>query len=639
MWNLRRLLTLGFALLALLPLAAGGVAIWFLLMPSLRSQAIEANTILADSLVGEVRHFMNQPRELLLAGASVLKDTDVSNRQIDNTLRLVTRANNVFFATYLTDARRRISHVALHPAAGMGERDLIGLDLSSQRPFSGTHEQGTVRWSDVFFSAISSEPTIVAAIDIDERTLAGEVSLVRLSDFVRWAAVREGMQVIITDAHGQVLAHPDPDSARRFSNVSHISLLQQALANGEASGGFELNGEQYIGTALRIKPQNWFVLVAQPLESALRPGWRTLKVIALIGIAVFALALLIGFFMARWLATRTEALAEAAIFAAEHHNDTNWPDIGITEYALLVSSLRSLILTVRKREQELLDVNIGLEDKVQARTADLRRANDQLAETLSDLTRTRSDLDRAERLAALGRLVAGVAHELNTPIGNSLVVASTLRDHAEEFMAIPPQNLRRSALEFFQSQCLEACTLLTRNLDRAAELIQSFKQISADQSTAKRRAFDLAETLAELCSMLEPRFRVHGAKLEVDIPAGIVMDSFPGPLGQVVSNLIENALIHGYDGMSGGVVQLFCERGKGGHLRLIVADFGHGMASDVTPKIFEPFFTTRFGQGGTGLGLHICYQIVTGLLGGSIEVESTLGKGTRFVVDLPVKAP
>ncbi|WP_018604650.1 sensor histidine kinase [Uliginosibacterium gangwonense] len=639
MLTLRRLLVLGFSLLALLPLAAGSLAIWYLLMPGLQAQAIENSTILATTLVNQVSHFFDMPKDLLLAGAHVLEDKSIPNRQIDDVLGLITRANNVISATYLTDAQRRITHVALEPSSSLDSHDLVGLDLSAQHPFTGSHDKGVLRWSDVFLSALSTEPTIVASIDLDQRTLAGEISLKHLSSFVHWAAVRNDMQVIITDARGQVLAHPDPEVARSFANLSHLALLQRAQASGKASDIFELHGERYIGTAMLIKPQNWMVIVAQPLETALKPGWKTLRVIGWLGLAVLFMTLSIGYFMARWLAMRTEAVAHAAMNAAESHEEVNWPNIAITEYAQLVTSLRSLIQTIRAREQELLEANTTLEDKVVQRTTALTHANEQLATVVSDLTHTRTHLDRTERLAALGRLVAGVAHELNTPIGNCLVVAGTMQASTQAFMAVPPESMRRSTLQEYQEQILEASALLIRNLERAAKLIQSFKQVSTDQQSAQRRTFDLADILDEVRTLLTPLLKEHEITLNIDIPLGIIMDSYPNALSQVISNLIENAVIHAYKDRPEGIIQITCERGKGGYLQLSVTDHGCGIAKELLPQIFEPFFKTRFGQGGTGLGLHISYQVMTGLLGGTITVDSTPGSGSCFMLDLPQKAP
>jgi len=639
MLTLRRLLVLGFSLLALLPLAAGGLAIWYLLMPGLQAQAIDNSTMLATSLVNQVSHFFEMPKELVQAGAHVLEDKSLPNRQIDDALGLIARANNVFSAVYLTDAQHRITHIALEPTSSLNSRDLIGLDLSAQRPFVGNHDKDVMRWSDVFLSALSAEPTIVASIDLDQATLAGEISLRHLSDFVHWAAVRSDMQVIITDARGQVLAHPDPEVARSFANLSYLPLLQKAQVSGKASDIFELAGVRYIGTAMLIKPQNWQVIVAQPLEAALKPGWNTLRVIGWLGVAVLLITLSIAYFMARWLATRTEAVADAAMKAAESHDEVNWPNIAITEYTQLVASLRSLIQTIRVREQELREANSTLEHKVEQRTAALTEANEQLATVISDLTHTRTHLDRAERLAALGRLVAGVAHELNTPIGNCLVVASTIQTHTQRFMDMPLETMRRRTLRDYQTQIVEASTLLVRNLERAAKLIQSFKQVSTDHQSAQRRTFDLADILDEVRTLLAALLKERGITLEVDIPLGVIMDSYPNALSQVISNLVENAAIHAYKDQPGGVIHIASQRGKGGCIQLSVSDHGCGIARELLPQIFEPFFKTRFGQGGTGLGLHVSYQIMTDLLGGTISADSTPGAGSCFTLDLPQKAP
>jgi len=260
------------------------------------------------------------------------------------------------------------------------------------------------------------------------------------------------------------------------------------------------------------------------------------------------------------------------------------------------------------------------------------------ADAYHQLQHTQAQLAAHEKLASLGSLVAGVAHELNTPIGNSLLMASTLQERtdalARQFEAA---TLKRSDLADYMAASHDASALIVRSLHNAAELVSSFRQVSVDQASDQRRRFDLAQACHEIAATMMNTVRRAGHHLELDVPAGIVMDGYPGPLGQVVINFVNNAMLHAFEA-PGGQMTLTASQ-LDGQVRLVFRDDGRGIDSAHLGRIFDPFYTTRMGRGGTGLGLNIAWNIVTTLLGGTIRVESGPGSGTAFVVELPPNAP
>ncbi|WP_341678388.1 PAS domain-containing sensor histidine kinase [Niveibacterium sp. SC-1] len=281
--------------------------------------------------------------------------------------------------------------------------------------------------------------------------------------------------------------------------------------------------------------------------------------------------------------------------------------------------------------QELAELNRTLEARVTERTHELQ-------DMLGQLHRTRDELIQSEKLAALGGLVAGVAHEMNTPIGNALLVASTLRDASHELARRTREGLKRSTLDEFVREADTATDILLRNLDRAGELISSFKQIAVDQTSSQRRNFHLDELANEIIVTLQPSFRKTPFTVANRVPAGLAFDSFPGPLGQVLTNLVNNAVLHGFEHRAQGSVEI---RARGLDAELVeieVADDGQGIPAEHLRKIFDPFFTTKRGNQGSGLGLHIVHNIVTGLLGGQVSVDSG-PQGTTMRIVLPRRAP
>ncbi|TDR89971.1 sensor histidine kinase [Enterovirga rhinocerotis] len=295
----------------------------------------------------------------------------------------------------------------------------------------------------------------------------------------------------------------------------------------------------------------------------------------------------------------------------------------IGEMARVVDVFRGNAIAKRQAEDDLL----AAKEKAEASLAEIRAMQTTLIE--------------AEKLAALGGLVAGVAHEVNNPVGISLTVASSLQARSEAFSSeVASGALRKSRLEEFILGTKLAASQLVSNLQRAAELIQSFKQVAVDRSQAERRSFDLKLATDQILASLRPVLRSAQVRLVVDIPDGIVMDSFPGPLGQIVTNLLVNAMHHAFpEGHRGGSITIVGRLSGADQVRLVFRDDGRGMSEEVQRQAFDPFFTTRRGSGGTGLGLHIVYNLVTQRLGGRIVLSSAEGAGTSFLVELPLQAP
>ncbi|MDB5564918.1 MAG: multi-sensor signal transduction histidine kinase [Tardiphaga sp.] len=271
---------------------------------------------------------------------------------------------------------------------------------------------------------------------------------------------------------------------------------------------------------------------------------------------------------------------------------------------------------------------------------EMRKAKDAAEAALRNLRETQNSLIEAEKLAALGRLVAGVAHEVNNPVGISLTVASSLERKIALFgEEVARGDLRRSSLTEFIESNRDAASQLVANLNRAAELIQSFKQVAADRNYSDQRVFDLADLTEQVVMSLKPGLRKQNLALSVDCRPNLIMNSYPGPYGQVLTNLFLNAVAHAFPNGSGGAVEIRIQESGNDHVEVLFSDNGIGMSADVRRRAFDPFFTTRRDQGGTGLGLHIVYNIVTNRLGGRLNLHSEPGKGTRVQIILPRVAP
>ncbi|MFC3377059.1 ATP-binding protein [Rugamonas sp. CCM 8940] len=283
-------------------------------------------------------------------------------------------------------------------------------------------------------------------------------------------------------------------------------------------------------------------------------------------------------------------------------------------------------LSERKRaEQSLQELNEQLESRVEERTSELRQAMAQIIES--------------EKLASLGVLVAGVSHELNTPIGNMVLAATALHDKLKELSgAIERNQLTRSGLQQGLAECLGASEIIARNGHRSNDLIESFKRVSVDQTSQRRRNFDLRTTVQDSLTALGAITRRAKATVELKIPEGIELDSYPGHLEQIINNVVMNSITHGFDGKPDGRIVIEARR-DGELIELVYSDNGHGIAAELQHKVFEPFYTTKLGQGGSGLGLSIVHNLVQAIFKGQLRLDSAPGQGVRLQFTFPAQTP
>ena len=348
---------------------------------------------------------------------------------------------------------------------------------------------------------------------------------------------------------------------------------------------------------------------------------------------------------------RFKKIIEVLMDHAEQRRNARGSDFGLFQTAVMLED------QVRERTKELeaaLHENEKINRTLQRTQAQmvreieqrklaheaLQREKDEQKVLIAKLERATNQLVQSEKLASLGRLVAGVAHELNTPLGNSLMVASALCSRIEEFARQVGEGLlRKQTLLDFVDHCRNAATLLQRNSRRAADLIGNFKQVAVDQTSMRRRRFDLRQAIEEVLSTLQPKLKYSGHRVDVTVPTGIVLDSYPGPIEQIIANLLANSLLHGFEGVAAGTIRISADVQAGECVALSYSDNGIGIGETDAKRVFDPFFTTKLGSGGSGLGLYIVYNLTTAILGGSITLTSKPGQGVHFELLLPLVAP
>ncbi|WP_108652621.1 ATP-binding protein [Dongshaea marina] len=299
------------------------------------------------------------------------------------------------------------------------------------------------------------------------------------------------------------------------------------------------------------------------------------------------------------------------------------------------------ITPLKRVEREIKQLNEELEEKVKVRTKDLQESNDQLAKAYQDLKQAQQTLVEAEKMASLGSLVAGVAHEINTPIGISVTASSYLQEQADEFRThVEAKKISMTYLNEFLGNLDESTSLMQSNLRRASDLISSFKQVAVDQTSEAHYTFKVADHLHQVVVSLGHKLKKAHCEVEINCDPMIELTSYPGSLTQIYSNLILNSINHGFGEDFDKPRQVTIDVTEQGDDVLIdYRDNGQGIDPEVLPKIFDPFVTSKRGQGGSGLGTHIIYNLVAQLLKGRITCESTVGEGVQFHICIPKVTP
>ncbi len=392
--------------------------------------------------------------------------------------------------------------------------------------------------------------------------------------------------------------------------------------------------------------------VAFPLAEYLNMRMTVTFIIIGVLILAFTIAVLVALYLAKMLSAPIIAVAEGAKKIIKGDFDFKMPvtgndEIGVMaeEFSVMTLQLKTLVRELGKEvaehknsENKVRQLNEELEQRVEIRTQELTNSNEALAESLSILRNTQKQLVEAEKLASLGTLVAGMAHELNTPIGNSLTAASFLESSTRDFKEHLRENkITQSDLRDFIEKSAEAAGHIKTSMVRAAEKVRFFKQVAVSQEDESPALISLAEYVEELSASFGPQFMKQGCSIENLAAPTAIISVFPAALYQVFVNLLQNCMLHGFEGRDSGTIRIETfEDGKNSEdVEIFIRDDGVGMSSETLPRIFDPFFTTKRGEGRAGLGLSIVYNIVTGKLHGRIECRSKPNEGTTMRLVIP----
>jgi len=461
----------------------------------------------------------------------------------------------------------------------------------------------------------------ICGVDIELERLQAELSAIR--------PLKTG-QVYLYAASRQLVSGPENSKLGSVVSTDEISNEQWDMATRSEDYRFQDDrGMSRFLQAVQVKGLDaiWMLDVRIPRSTILEHAQQSRNVAITAGLMFLLLDVtLIGWIVLRQLRPLYDI--KAAIEGTGDALSANTPGL-----ARLLNRADEIGMVARSFEA----LKLKLSDSFDTLEANVHKRTQELSNALSNLKRTQNSLIEHEKLAALGAMVAGVSHELNTPIGNALTITTTLQAKIAELeKAFEANTLKRSTLANSISDLKELLQLSVRSLIRSSELISDFKQVARDQTSEHRRTFDLRGVIDENLSTLMPGLGQYGMRVDNQVPDGIACDSYPGPLGQIVNNIVQNAAFHAFK-EAGGTLTITSALNDG-EITLVFHDNGVGMSPSVQNHIFEPFFTTRLGTGGSGLGLSIVKRIATNILGGNITVSSKPDVGTRFELTFPAVA-
>jgi C4-dicarboxylate-specific signal transduction histidine kinase len=364
----------------------------------------------------------------------------------------------------------------------------------------------------------------------------------------------------------------------------------------------------------------------------------------LLTLFVLLLVLLVARSIQKRIAAPIEDLSLLLQDVSKNHNySTRASSSHIEELNTLSNNLNIMLSRTQNQierheadKQEINQLNQSLEEKVNQRTIALREANQELLNTLERMHQYQNQIVESEKMASLGQMVAGVAHEVNTPIGLGVTGSTLLRDKLADIqVAFDQKTLTSKQLERFIVDGVENLDLIYRNLNRAADLISNFKRVAVSQDTEISADVNVQSLLSNILMAMNAEISIKSPEIELNLPDNLTISSKTGPLQQIFEQLISNSLIHGFEDERDNKIWIGAEK-KGNNIKITYLDNGSGVPTSIKKRIFDPFVTTKRGEGGSGLGMHLVYNLVTQALDGSITLDEDYAEGTRYVISLPI---
>ncbi len=597
---------------------------------------LERNQQLASNVANQLEDFLKEPSEYLMVTRDSIDflnlKTPMSPRYMMQYIEKVNSQHIVFDHYILLDK----SGMVIETTPDI--KELVGLSYFQNSVFKALKEDpNTIQWSDIYVATASEKNAIDLGVKIDDLTLIGTINADKLNKVIQHLELKESTVVGITDSKGVYIAHTNKKLVDQ--RVTDPLVNKPDL---ELTGDAVYAGEKVRYSVHRVLNFGWNVVIYESYKTLFASRSHFVLILGLIMFASFMGVMSVtSRNNSRIMHHFGNVIDNLKSVALGNYKSIATNDV-YKEFDDIVIEFNKMIFEIKSREEEVvahreetIAMNEELEQRIDDRTNKLIRANLILEKTLEDLKSTQEQLIESEKLASLGSLVAGIAHEINTPIGVSMTAITYLMEEGKTLQGhYQDGSLSREELQEYFDVFSEGTRIVEKNIQKASELIRNFKMMAVDQSNIDVREFELGAYVRDVLFSLEPRFKKAKAQVQIDIDEEIMIYANPGDFSSVITNLVMNALIHGIQQKEDGKVTVHVSIHKG-LSQIDITDNGVGIPDENLHVIFEPFFTTKRGQGGTGLGLNIVYNLVTQKLKGTIRCVSEVGVGTTFRIHIP----
>lgn len=620
------------ALAVLLPLFLFGLISLTISSIILRREITKGEISQVKLISHSLEDYLKEPlhETALLIGALrnyTEEDSKIVQRIIDNILG----SHDYIFSVQISDSSGKVHRIAPF------NQEILGTDISGHDYYKESRKTGDIYWSSSFFSEQYDKPVTSVTIPYENGLVTLFITLSNISRIIYPDNhIDKERIVVVTDQNGVYIYHPDKNKVLSRENDIHFLDNKKRWQNSENNFETEYLGEKVYSYIAFIPDINWMIGLYKPIKSLYKP----IKDMGLILVGLTFFFTLITVLFGNNYLVKVSAAIQTLLKSTKDVADGNYelfiPDVMYKDLSELSTAIEQMATDIRSREGVLKQAKNELAKNKEILEIEVDNRTRELKESITNLKLAQNKLVESEKMASLGGLVAGVAHEINTPIGVIVSAASYLEEQTRNFVKdYENNNISHKVFKKFCEEALKSTKLLLSSSYRASDLIKSFKQVAVDQTSEQRRKFELKEYVDEIVASNISLFKGKKIKVKVEFSNEIVVNSIPGALAQVLTNLLNNSAHHGFENRDNGLITIELSQ-KNGNALIVYRDNGVGMSSDIRKKIFEPFFTTKRSLGGSGLGMHIVYNLVTQTLNGNINCSENNKEGVQFIIEFPI---
>lgn len=589
------------------------------------------NGLLAESLIIQVDEHSSSQIAVLEHFADYYKIADHNNQnEINTQLKTILDLDAMFLKVDIIDQNGILINTSSE------NKTSLGLDLSSQPYLLAVDITGEYYYSNSFFSKEYDQVLASLTYKSTDNYFVAYLDLSHLSEHIDRLPIKNTLEYMILDHNGTVVSS---SLKTLVDSRSKINFFDTSTEFNNKHEYIHIDNNKYLKNDSVSKLMHWTIMVLHNSKDILKPIYNMIALSLAISISMIVVIIIFQFKKINYIIRKIEELNTNLKLIENGVYDVVFSDTQFNEFNALANHFLKSTDEIQERELEITTLNANLESIVESRTYELTEKNDELKTLITELENTQTLLIESEKLASFSRLIAGIAHEINTPVGVCITMSSYLLESSKTLTKTFDDNkLTKREFKEYLGKLVEISDLLLENLLKAGDLITSFKKASNNNFTYDLCEYNLHDLAKNLVKSIETQLKDKNYNIIITIPKDFMLISYPSAMSQILTNLISNAIDHGFRNRDDGEIEINAEHHTNGNVILTVKDNGHGIPEDKKQRIFEPFYTTNRDKGGMGLGLSIIHNLVINKLYGSINIESKEDEFTKFILNIPNKS-